>query len=300
MSSTMNKSAFEKLMAENIEWLNQQPRTLERDHIIDVCRSAPDMYYGKRNEDGDTTETWDPIWHKFKPYAVPSAPTPEPPLPLQVALDAAGLAACPFCGQRGAVDGINRFRAGCWASRCIAFVGDTNRYFLTSDEAPAAWNTRVAQLLPAPAPAPQPEAGDRTAHWDFCIRTIDGTKPCNCLPPYARPAPQADALREAVDCPFCGKNAEVADNINGYWHAGCDTLSCPGNRHGPPQGIRGKKKALEVWNARAALTSPKSPEHTEDPRDMVKSPPQANHFIGISKMVGETPPQAPDLEALHG
>jgi hypothetical protein len=24
------------------------------------------------------------------------------------------------------------------------------------------------------------------AHWDFCVKTIDASKPCNCLPPYAR------------------------------------------------------------------------------------------------------------------
>ena len=29
-----------------------------------------------------------------------------------------------------------------------------------------------------------------SAHWNFCVKTIDNTQPCNCLPPYARPQPK--------------------------------------------------------------------------------------------------------------
>lgn len=33
MVTTLNTSAYHKLIRENIEWLMQQPRSLERDHI---------------------------------------------------------------------------------------------------------------------------------------------------------------------------------------------------------------------------------------------------------------------------
>lgn len=33
MPTTLNREAFEKLIDEDIEWLKQQTRTLERDHI---------------------------------------------------------------------------------------------------------------------------------------------------------------------------------------------------------------------------------------------------------------------------
>lgn len=78
MGTTMNRSAFEKLIAENIAWLEQQPRTLERDHIIDICRHAPDMYYGKRDEDGLITAVWNPARHAFAPMAPGEAPAPTP------------------------------------------------------------------------------------------------------------------------------------------------------------------------------------------------------------------------------
>ena len=29
-----------------------------------------------------------------------------------------------------------------------------------------------------------------SAHWNFCSTTVDNTKPCDCLPPYARPQPK--------------------------------------------------------------------------------------------------------------
>lgn len=65
MSMTLNRSAFEKLIRENIEWLEQQPRALERDHIIAICRHAPDMYYGRRDAEGRIVDVWDPHQHRF-------------------------------------------------------------------------------------------------------------------------------------------------------------------------------------------------------------------------------------------
>lgn len=45
--TTMNLQAFEKLVAEDVEWLLKQPRTLERDHILHILQAAPQMYYDK-------------------------------------------------------------------------------------------------------------------------------------------------------------------------------------------------------------------------------------------------------------
>lgn len=45
MSSRMNRPAYEKMIAENIEWLLKQPRTLEREHIEQVLRVSADREY---------------------------------------------------------------------------------------------------------------------------------------------------------------------------------------------------------------------------------------------------------------
>lgn len=46
MSMPLNKPAYSKLIAEDIEWLNAQPRSLERDHIEQVLRSSDRNYLG--------------------------------------------------------------------------------------------------------------------------------------------------------------------------------------------------------------------------------------------------------------
>lgn len=38
MPCTLNMRAYRKLFDEDLEWLAQQPRTLERDHIEDCLR----------------------------------------------------------------------------------------------------------------------------------------------------------------------------------------------------------------------------------------------------------------------
>ncbi len=45
MGTTLNRSAYEKLVAEDIEWLLRQPRTLERDHIEQILRDSPQRLY---------------------------------------------------------------------------------------------------------------------------------------------------------------------------------------------------------------------------------------------------------------
>jgi hypothetical protein len=45
MGTTMNRWAYEKVVAEDIAWLLIQPRTLERDHIEQVLRDSPRHLY---------------------------------------------------------------------------------------------------------------------------------------------------------------------------------------------------------------------------------------------------------------
>jgi hypothetical protein len=42
----MNRASYERMIAENIEWLEQQPRTLERDHVIAIVKASADHEYG--------------------------------------------------------------------------------------------------------------------------------------------------------------------------------------------------------------------------------------------------------------
>lgn len=45
MSGPVNRATFERLIAEDIAWCEQQPRTLEREHTIAVLRDAPRLMY---------------------------------------------------------------------------------------------------------------------------------------------------------------------------------------------------------------------------------------------------------------
>lgn len=45
MSRKLTREAFRKLIAEDIAWLEQQPRTLERDHIIMALQESERFHY---------------------------------------------------------------------------------------------------------------------------------------------------------------------------------------------------------------------------------------------------------------
>ncbi len=45
MGTTMNKTAFEKLIQENLDWLERQPRSLEREHIKEIVKQSVQFYY---------------------------------------------------------------------------------------------------------------------------------------------------------------------------------------------------------------------------------------------------------------
>jgi hypothetical protein len=50
MGTTLNRAAYEKLIAEDIEWVSAQPKTLERDHIVQVLRASPGLEYDLTTE----------------------------------------------------------------------------------------------------------------------------------------------------------------------------------------------------------------------------------------------------------
>lgn len=43
---TLNRQAFQRLVDEDLEWLLKQPRTLEREHVAEILKAAPELYYG--------------------------------------------------------------------------------------------------------------------------------------------------------------------------------------------------------------------------------------------------------------
>jgi len=38
MPTTINRAAYQKMLADDLEWVLQQPRTLQRDHLEQVLR----------------------------------------------------------------------------------------------------------------------------------------------------------------------------------------------------------------------------------------------------------------------
>ena len=46
MGMMMNRTAYQKLIDEDIEWLLKQPRTLEREHIHAILKESPTRLYG--------------------------------------------------------------------------------------------------------------------------------------------------------------------------------------------------------------------------------------------------------------
>lgn len=57
----INREAFEKLVAGDMQWLLKQPRTLERDHIEEILDEITDLVYGK---DDDYPETASSVYNQ--------------------------------------------------------------------------------------------------------------------------------------------------------------------------------------------------------------------------------------------
>lgn len=47
MAGKLTRGAYEQLVSQDIEWLRQQPRTLERDHVIAIVEQSIDLHYGQ-------------------------------------------------------------------------------------------------------------------------------------------------------------------------------------------------------------------------------------------------------------
>lgn len=47
MSDQVTRSAYEGMIREDIEWLERQPRTLERDHVIEIVKRSPMHEYAE-------------------------------------------------------------------------------------------------------------------------------------------------------------------------------------------------------------------------------------------------------------
>lgn len=46
MGTTLNRRAYERMIQEDLTWLMQQPRSLERDHIEAIINASADHEYG--------------------------------------------------------------------------------------------------------------------------------------------------------------------------------------------------------------------------------------------------------------
>lgn len=78
MSGPLTRSAYEKLIAEDIEWLVKQPDTLERQHIISVLLDSPNRLYGGGVPYDDGSEILPLTKMQMAcPYTVCTTPYPE-------------------------------------------------------------------------------------------------------------------------------------------------------------------------------------------------------------------------------
>ena len=61
----LTRVAFEDLVAGDVGWLMQQPRTLERDHILEILRGCVDHHYPapRPMTTDDGFEEW---WHEYR------------------------------------------------------------------------------------------------------------------------------------------------------------------------------------------------------------------------------------------
>lgn len=49
--TTMDMESYIKTINEDLEWLNRQPQSLERDHIESVLKGSIRMYYTSKEEE---------------------------------------------------------------------------------------------------------------------------------------------------------------------------------------------------------------------------------------------------------
>jgi hypothetical protein len=57
MAGRLNRWGYQQLIDGNIEWLLKQPRTLERDHILEIMKQAVIYEYGPEIERNQSDAT---------------------------------------------------------------------------------------------------------------------------------------------------------------------------------------------------------------------------------------------------
>ena len=67
MSGPVTRAAFERLIAEDVAWLRQQPATLERDHILQILERAVEMYYPPPPTGPDGRPLWIAEYERKEP-----------------------------------------------------------------------------------------------------------------------------------------------------------------------------------------------------------------------------------------
>lgn len=67
MGMMMNRESYERLIQEDIAWLNTMPRTLERDHIIDVLEDSTNRIYGLKKQETVEFKAGDRVCYKSHP-----------------------------------------------------------------------------------------------------------------------------------------------------------------------------------------------------------------------------------------
>ena len=73
MGTTMNKSAFEKVIQENLDWLEDQPRSLEREHIKEILKECVQFYYPEKEylqQQNERLREAIPIYEHIKSWAM--------------------------------------------------------------------------------------------------------------------------------------------------------------------------------------------------------------------------------------
>lgn len=49
--TTMNRLTYQQLVDQDLAWLAMQPRTLEREHVIQIVRTSVELLYGPEKPD---------------------------------------------------------------------------------------------------------------------------------------------------------------------------------------------------------------------------------------------------------
>ena len=66
MPLLLNRRAYEELIAGDLEWLEKQPRSLERDHIRAVLEGSAEVLYRVFDDANGTTCHSEDLWSEMR------------------------------------------------------------------------------------------------------------------------------------------------------------------------------------------------------------------------------------------